>query len=225
MINASAKVQTDRLAAERRIAALEAKRAKQLVAAVDIAAIDQTDAAIAAEKRAIVILDQRLAALARADRKLARKNREADRTAALAVIGPLLDQRTALATELEAALKRVVVLHDQIMDDKPLVGAWPFNLTDQHQFMFRFRDLGIEILRTLRDQPGGYAMLPGKVRAQLSTGGGGVTQVFVKSTVPDDLPGKVAHDGAHILSVLGTVNIHGAEPADDDDKVKLEAAE
>ena len=224
MTNASAKVRTDRAAAEQRIAALEAKRVKQLVSSDDVAAIAQTDAAIAAEKHAITILDQREAALARADRQQARKDREADRAAALAVIGPLLDQRTALATELEAALKRVVVLHDQIMDDKQLAGAWPFDLRDQ--FLFRPSDLGMLILRTLRDCPGGYEMLPAQVRAQLSSGGGGVTQEFVRSNEPDDLPGKVASNAAHILSVLGKMQIHPPEPADDDDNVrKLEAAE
>ena len=179
MADALNKSRTDRAAAERRIAVLETRRAKQLVASDDISLVDQIDTAIETERRAIALLVQREAALARVERKQARKNREADRTAALAVIGPLLDQRTALATELEAALKRIVVLHDQIMDDRQLVCAWPFDLRDQ--FLFRPSDLGLQILRTLRDCPGGYEMLPAKVRAQLSSGGGGVTQVFVRS--------------------------------------------
>ena len=53
MTNALNKTRTDRAAAERRFAALEAKRAKQLVSSDDFAAIAQTDAAIAAEKHAI----------------------------------------------------------------------------------------------------------------------------------------------------------------------------
>ena len=112
------KTRTDRAAAERRIAALEAKRARQLLES-DIATVDETDAAIAAEKRAIAILVEREAALARADRKRARQDREADRAAAIKVIAPILDQRTAWATELQEALKRVVVLHDQINEHKP----------------------------------------------------------------------------------------------------------
>lgn len=116
MINTSAKVRTDRAAAERRIAALEGRRAKQLVASDDISLVDQIDAAIETERRAIRILDQREAALARVERKQARKDREADRAAALKVIAPILDQRVGWAIELQEAIKRVVSLHDLIND-------------------------------------------------------------------------------------------------------------
>jgi hypothetical protein len=168
MADASTKTRTDRAAAERRMAALEAKRARQLVATDDIAAIDQIDMAIEAEKRAITILDQRLVALARGERKQARQDREADRTAALKVIVPLLDKRVALATELDQALKNVVALYDQINDTKQLRNVWPFATPEY--FPWHVYDLGAEILRTLRDC-GGYSLLPAAVRQAIAQGG------------------------------------------------------
>jgi hypothetical protein len=217
MADASTKVRTDRAAAERRIAALEAKRARQLLES-DIATVDQTDAAIAAEKRVIAILVQREAALARADRKQARKNREADRAAALKVIAPILDQRTAWATELQEAIKRVVSLYDQINDKNQIRNAWPFSTPDY--FSFGLDNLGVEILRSIRDS-GGYDMLPGPVRQAIAQGGNGFTQAPADGPrPPNDLPGKVAANATFILSVLEKMQIHPPEPADE----KSEAA-
>ena len=113
--------------------------------------------AIEAEKRAITILDQRLVALARGERKQERQDRENDRAAAIKVITPLLDKRTELATELQDVLKRVVVLHDQINDTKQLRNAWPFATPER--FPWQLYDLGAEILRTLRDG-GAYNVAP-----------------------------------------------------------------
>ena len=214
MTNALNKTRTDRAAAERRIAALEAKRAKQLVSSDDVAAIAQTDTAIAAEKHAIAILDQRLVALTRGERKQERQDRENDRAAAIKVITPLLDKRTELATELQEVLKRVVVLHDQINDTKQLKNSWPFSTPDR--FPWQLYDLGADILRSLRDQPTGYAMLPGAVRQAIAQGGSGFTQAPSDGPRgPDDLPGKVAANAALIVKSLSTMNIHPPEPADE----------
>ena len=212
MTNALNKTRTDRAAAERRIAALEAKRARQLLES-DIATVDETDAAIAAEKRAIAILVEREAALARADRKRARQDREADRAAALKVIAPILDQRTAWATELQEAIKRVVALHKLIDDKTQIRKAFPFATPDY--FSFGLDNLGVEILRSMRDN-GGYDLLPGAVRQAIAQGGSGFTQVPAAGPrTPDDLPGKVAANAALIVKSLSTMNIHPPEPADE----------
>jgi hypothetical protein len=213
MTNASTKVRTDRAAAERRTAALETRRAKQLISSDDVAAIAQTDAAIAAEKHAIAILVEREAALARADRQQARKDREADRTAALKAIVPLLDKRVALATELDQALKNVVALYDQINDTKQLRNAFPFPTPER--FPWHVYDLGADILRTLRDC-GGYNLLPAAVRQAIAQGGSGFTEAPSDGPrAPDDLPGKIAANNALILKSLSTLNIYPPEPADE----------
>jgi hypothetical protein len=209
------KAQSDRAAAESRIARLEADRAAELGGDGDVSKIDQIDTAIAAERRAIAILDQRLVALARGERKQARLNREADRAAALKAIVPLLDKLVALATELDQALKNVVALYDQINDTKQLRNVWPFATPEY--FPWHVYDLGAEILRTLRDS-GGYNLLPAAVRQAIAQGGSGFTQAPSDGPrAPDDLPGKVAANAAHIVKSLSTINIHPAEPEADND--------
>lgn len=85
----------------------------------------------------------------------------------------------------------------------------------------------MEILRALRDCPGGFEMLPGSVRATLAHGGPGYTQAPAAGPrPPDGLPGKVAANKTFIMGVLYKMQISPPEPADDDDNVrKLEAAE
>jgi hypothetical protein len=210
---ALSKVRATRAAAETRIAALEAKRRAELDGDGDVSKIDSTDQAIAAERRTIAILDQRLVALARGERKRARQDREADRTAALRVIVPLLDKRVALATELDQALKNVVGLYDQINDTKQLRNAFPFATPEY--FPWQVYDLGTEILRTLRDC-GGYNLLPAAVRQAIAQGGGGYTQAPPDGPrAPDDLPGKIAANAAHIVKSLSAINIHPVEPETD----------
>jgi hypothetical protein len=209
------KARTARAAAEARIAALVATREAELAHGGDVAKIDATDQAIAAERRTVTILDQRLVALARGERKKARQDRESDRTAALKAIVPLLDKRVALATELDQALKNVVGLYDQINDTKQLRNAWPFATPEY--FPWQVYDLGTEILRTLRDS-GGYNLLPAAVRQAIAQGGSGFTQAPSNAPrAPDDLPGKIAANAAHIVKALGTLNIHPAEPETDSD--------
>jgi hypothetical protein len=209
------KAQSDRTAAERRIAALQAKRTAELDGDGDVSKIDSTDQAIAAERRTVTILDQRLVALARGERKQARLDREADRAAALKAIVPLLDQRVALATELDQELKNIVGLFEQINDTKQLRNAWPFS-TPEH-FPWQVYDLGVEILRAVRDH-GGYNLLPGPVRQAIAQGGSGFTQAPPDGPrAPDDLPGKIAANAAHIVRSLSTINIHPAEPEADND--------
>jgi hypothetical protein len=208
------KTRTARAAAEARIAALVATREAELAGGGDVAKIDSTDQAIAAERRTVTILDQRLVALARGERKQARQDREADRTAALKAIVPLLDKRVALATELDHALKNVVALYDQINDTKQLRNAWPFS-TPEH-FPWQVYDLGVEILRAVRDH-GGYNLLPGPVRKAIAQGGSGFTQAPPDGPrAPDDLPGKIAANAAHIVKSLSTLNIHPGDEADND---------
>jgi hypothetical protein len=209
------KARSDRAAAERRISALVATREAELAGDGNVAKIDATDQAIAAERRTVTILDQRLVALARGERKKARQDREADRAIALGAIVPLLDKRVALATELDHALKNVVALYDQINDTKQLRNAWPFS-TPEH-FPWQVYDLGVEILRAVRDH-GGYNLLPGPVRQAIAQGGSGFTQAPPDGPrAPDDLPGKIAANAAHIVRSLSTINIHPAEPEADND--------
>jgi hypothetical protein len=209
------KTRTARAAAEAKIAALVATREAELAGDGDVSKIDSIDQAIAAERRAITILDQRLVALARGERKQARLDREADRIAALKVIVPMLDKRVAAATELDQTIKRVVELYEQINDSKQLRAAWPF-ATPEH-FPWQVYDLGAEILRAVRDN-GGYNLLPGAARQAIAQGGSGFTQAPSNAPrAPDDLPGKIAANAAHIVKALGTLNIHPAEPEADSD--------
>ncbi len=207
------KTRTARAAAEARIEALVATREAELAGGGDVAKIDSADQAIAAERRTVTILDQRLVALARGERQQARKDREADRAAALKAIVPLLDKRVAWATELQEAIRRVVSLHDLINDKTQIRKAFPFATPDY--FSFGLDRLGVEILRSLRDN-GGYDLLPGAVRQAIAQGGSGFTQAPADGPrPPDDLPGKVAANAELIVKSLSTINIHPPEPADE----------
>jgi hypothetical protein len=216
------KAQSDRAAAESRIARLEAGRAAELGGDGDVSKIDQIDTAIAAERRAIAILDQRLVALARGERKKARQDREADREAVLKVIEAALAKRTELGAELQNTIKRVVELYEQIKDTKQLRATWPFGLPEF--FSFTLDDFGREILRSMRDITGGYDMLPAQVRAVLGysigSGGGGFTQVPAAGpSAPNDLAGKLDANAKYVVDVLRKVQIHPVEPEADNDAV------
>jgi hypothetical protein len=209
------KARSDRAAAELRIAGLEAKRAAELAGDGDVLKIDVIDQAIAAERRAITILDQRVVAIGRGLRQQERRDREADRTAALKVIEAALGKRTELGTELQNTLKRIVELYEQIRDTKELRAAWPFSSPEY--FPWQVYDLGTEILRSVRDS-GGYNLLPAAVRQAIAQGGSGFTQApSTGPREPDDLAGKIAANAAHIVKALGTLNIHPAEPEADSD--------
>ncbi len=214
------KARSERAALAQKIARREAKRALQLETGDDLEAVDKLDHEIDADRRLLALIDQRLAVLDRSARKQERQHREDERTAAIKNIAPLLARRTELGIELETVLKRLVELHDQIIADKQIRAVWPFGFPDY--FSFRIDDFGREILRRLRDN-GGYDLMPGPVRAALghSSGTGGYTQVPSPSG-PNDLPGKLAENAKHILSVLEKAQIHPAgEPDEADDYVKV----
>ncbi len=89
----------------------------------------------------------------------------------------------------------MVALHDLINDKTQIRKAFPFATPDY--FSFGLDRLGVEILRSLRDN-GGYDLLPGAVRQAIAQGGSGFTQVPPAGPrPPDDLPAKVAASGTH----------------------------
>jgi hypothetical protein len=215
------KARTERAAAAGKIAELEAKRAAELDGDGDVAQIDLIDQAIAAERRAIAILNQRAAAIERGLRQQAKQRREAERGAALKVIEAELAKRTELGAELQNTIKRVVELYEQIKDTKQLRATWPFGVPEF--FSFTLDDFGREILRSMRDVAGGYDMLPAQVRGVLGYsigGGGGYTQVPAAGpSAPNDLPGKLAANAKYVVEVLRKVQIHPVEPEADNDAV------
>jgi hypothetical protein len=213
--DALTKARSERAAAAGRIVQLEAQRSAQLETD-DIAVdqIDQLDQAIAAERRAIAILDQRIAVIERDLARAARERREAERAAAIKIIAPELAKRTALAAELEASIKHIVALYTQIKNDQSLRSAWPFGSLNWQPY-----DLSADSMKSLRNH--GYEMIPGNIRALIghdTHGGEGFTQVPPSGPPgPRDLPGKIAAHGESILSSLRKADIHPPEPKAEND--------
>jgi hypothetical protein len=215
------KARTERTAAEGRIAELEAKRAAQLETD-DIAAIDQTDIAIAAERRAIAICDQRIAVIERELRQQEKQRREGARTAAIKVIAGIFAKRTAKGARLEELLVELVTLANDIKNDEhTLRAAWPFDLP--HWFTWQLYDFGRDVLVSLRracEVGTGSNWMPSDVRVAIGgwVGSSGFTEAPKPGPrAPDDLPGKLAHNAQQILKTLCAVDIHPAEPLAKDD--------
>ena len=145
--------------------------------------------------------------------------REAERAAAIKKIAAKLEKRNALVIELEATLKRVVELYDQTNDEKSLRSTWPFGLPER--FSWGIYDFSRELLRALRDDAGGYYVIPAPVNAILGSkhGTGGYTEVLPPSG-PTTLPVQFEANARHILKGLQGLNIHPPEPVADNETVE-----
>ena len=120
---------------------------------------------------------------------------------------------------MEATIKRLVELHDLIVDDRTLRGKWPFGLPEHHNWRPAY-DFGRDVMRRLCAV--GYHMVPGPVRAAIGVetyGGTGETHApRVGPPSPRDLPGEVAVNTKLILESLKKLDIHPAEPEADEEK-------
>ena len=117
---ALSKAQADRTALLARIAKRDADRASHLMETDDIAAIDSADMAIAADRRAVLILDQRIAVIERDLRQQARARIEAERSAALKTIAGIYAKRTAKGARLEELLVEMVAVIRDIKADEDI---------------------------------------------------------------------------------------------------------
>jgi hypothetical protein len=216
---ALAKVRGDRMLAERRIAELEVGRASKLISD-DIAVVERTDADIAAERRRIVICDQKIAALEAQLRRQGRNEREQRRVAAVKVIGGKLRKRQALAQEIEDTLGRLAGLYNELNDTKEIREAWPYPEFLPAYFHWGCGSLSWETMRTLarlcRD------MLPGAVLEAIASSyaGNGIARVEAPSMAKGVAEVYASHS-AHVLNTLAKVNIH---PPGEDDADNEEAA-
>ena len=145
--------------------------------------------------------------------------REAERAAAIKKIAAKLQKRNALVIQLEAGLKNVVALYDQINDEKLLRSTWPFGLPEH--FSWGIYDFSRELLRALRDDAGGYHLIPGPVNAVLGSryGTGGFTEVLPPRG-PAGLSGQFEANSKYILESLQKLNIHPPEPVADNETVE-----
>ena len=213
-----AKVELERAGANARIAELERDRPTALLGDGGIEAVRAIDRQLEEQRRTITICNERLALIDADIRRRARERREEQRRASIKVIAAELAKRHDWATEMEAAIKRVVELHDLIADARALRGKWPFGLPE-HFSLSPTYDFGRDVLRRLRDV--GYHMVPGAVNAALgveTSGGTGETHApRVGPPSPRDLPGRVAAKSKLILDSLKTLDIHPAEPEADEE--------
>ena len=217
---ALSKAQADRTALLARIAKHDADRTSQLIETDNVAAIDAADMAIAADRRAVLILDQRIAVIERDLRQQERDSCEVVRTAAIKNITRLYAARTGKGKELEAAITHVVTLAREIgSSDEAVRAAWPFAEALPHYFSWRYditRDLMVVLYESLGD------WMPSNVRQAVGyhvhEGSSGFTQVAISGPpAPRDLPGKLARNAARTLETLRKVQISKPEPVADDD--------
>ena len=212
------KTQTDRAAILARLTEHEATRA-QLLESDDLDAIDKLDQEISADRHRLAIIDQRLKVISRNVRRGQHNQREAERAAAIKKIAAKLEKRNALVIELEAGLKNVVALYDRINDEKSLRAAWPFGVPEH--FSWGIYDFNRELLRALRDDAGGFHVIPAPVNAILGSknGTGGYTEVL-RPSGPTGLVGQFEAKAKHILESLQKLNIHPPEPVADNETVE-----
>jgi len=207
---AMTRARADRAAAEQRIADLEALRAAELGGECDLASIDLIDVSIAADRRAIIIADQRIAIIARELRQQDAARRQARADTAIATIGRRLAKRNALATELVIAIARVVELAEQVKDETPIKKAWPFPELLPRHFDWRFHDLGRQIMFVLRRAGGD--LIPAEVKQAIgwAESGDGIARAPTPR-LPSDLPSVLARNGDYILETLRNVQINEPE--------------
>jgi len=214
-----AKAESERARANARIAELERDRPTALLGDGGIEAVRAIDRQLEEQHRAITICNERLALIDADIRRRARERREEQRRASIKVIAAELAKRHDWATEMEAAVKRVVELHDLIVDDRALRGKWPFGLPEYFSWSPAY-DFGRDVMRRLCAV--GYHMVPGPVRAAIGVetyGGTGETHAITsRPPSPRDLPGRVAANTKLILESLKMLDIHPAEPMADDEE-------
>jgi hypothetical protein len=206
------RARSERAAAETRVAEHQAKRASQLETD-DIAAVDQIDMAIAAEKRAIAIIDQRIGVIERNIRREQNDRRDVQRAASLKVIGHRLAKRTAKGARLEELLGEMVAQINGIKHDEDTVrAAWPFNSVTPNYLNWR-HDVVRDFLEALRDI--GYEFLPAAVRQAIGyPGSPGFTEASSANPVPipRGIAARLAHNGYRLLESLRKVEINPPEP-------------
>ena len=116
------------VAAQTKLAELEAARAAKLPETDDLASIEEIDRRIAAQRHAVRIHTDRIAALAGQRRRLEADQREQQRSAAIAAIGKKLARRNALAAELESTAARCAELYVALSNTAPVPADFPFSV-------------------------------------------------------------------------------------------------
>jgi hypothetical protein len=214
------KASTARATAERRITELTAERDAALRGTGDVAAIDRIDGDIAAERRKIAIIEQKIEALSADLRTQARKEREVRRIDAIKKIGSHLRARKAIAQEIEKTLAHLAELYDKLNDHREIRQAFPFAEFLPSYFSWHCGALQWETMRTLAHSC--WDMLPGEVRDVIaaSHAGDGVTRA-VAAPIATGVTEVYAAHAAHVLNTLAKVNIH---PPGEDDADNEEAA-
>jgi hypothetical protein len=213
-----AKAQRERAGAEARIVELQARRMARFVEDDSVAAVDQIDQAIAAERRTIEICTERLAVIDASLKQRARERREENRRASIRVIARMLARRDALAVELVARLKGVAEIYEQLADDRALKKSWHWPHALSNSFSFQIGGLGQQIMYALRRAAPG--MIPESVKQAIGWPGAGTGIMQAMPTgprLPDDLPSIVKRNPAFILETLRTARIQPLEPDPADD--------
>lgn len=129
--DSSAAMQTERAklaAAQTKIADLERERAAKLPETDDLATIEEIDRQIAAQRHAVRIHTDRMAALAGRYRRIEADQREQKRTAAVALIEKKLARRNAIADELKKSTERTAELYVQLMNAAVVPADFPFSV-------------------------------------------------------------------------------------------------
>ena len=220
---ALSKAQADRTALLARIAKRDADRASHLMETDDIAAIDSADMAIAADRRAVLILDQRIAVIERDLRQQARARIEAERSAALKTIAGIYAKRTAKGARLEELLVEMVAVIRDIKADEDIcrdvwkLGGLPPWFTWRH-------DIVADLMPSMYDAIGD--LMPSNVRQAIGyhahSGSAGFTEApRAGLPAPRDVPGKLAANAKSVLDTLRKVDIHPPEPVADDDEARV----
>jgi hypothetical protein len=212
------KVRSARAATERHIVELEASRRAALLGNGDVAAIDKIDVDIQAERRRIVILDQKLEALQADQRRQEREKREAVRIDAIKKIAAHLRTRQAVAVEFEAELKRLAQRYEKLSDTAEIRAAWPYPMELPGYFSWQCGALPWETARALGRQC--RAMLPGPVLDAIASSyaGDGIARAAAPSKVTGIADTFEAH-ARHLLDTLAKVRINS-----DEDDASEEAA-
>ena len=191
------RARNERAAAESRIAGSEVRRSTELLQADTVADIDLIDQAIAADRRAVLICDQRIAVIEKALRQQARDRLETERAKAVKTMTALYAKRTAKGVRVEELVTELIAAVKEIKsDERVLRAAWPFSNSLPHHFSWQY-DITRDLMVVLYDSLGDW--LPSNVRQAISyhavSGGSGFTQA-PSNTLPSprDLGSRLAAD-------------------------------
>ena len=113
---------------EQKITELLRTRAAVLLESESVTEVEELDQRVAALRRACAIHRDRIAALEVQVRAEARERLEHRRIAAVKVIEKKLAARTAVATELEAAVRRYADLYFELLAAPNIAADWPWRL-------------------------------------------------------------------------------------------------